>query len=246
MALLGCASYSDLKTREASDKIWMIYLPLAALLLGLRLMLNPHLALIYSVSVAATVVISAVIFYLGLFGGADLKAFICLSVALPTNPLPLGSLLTPSPIFPVGVLYNAYLFSLFVAIYCLLKNFDYRYRRGKKLFEGFGRVSPLKRLVVLVTGYKARFDDLRDKVYLYPMEEVTTDSESRRLKLFIDAEADRDMLVKMLGASTGDKEEIWTSPGIPLLFFAWAALISSTFVGDILFWMVFQVFSKAL
>jgi len=247
MALLSYSAYSDLKTREVSDWVWIVFLPAASVLLGLRLFLNSDLLTISVISILATSTLSFIMLRLGMFGGADAKAFICLSVALPNHPLPsIPPLTFVNPIFPLVVLYNAYLFSLSVAIYCLIKNFGYRYRRGKKLFKGFGSLSPLKRLMALVTGYKVRFEDLRGKVYLYPMEEVTADSESRRLKLFIDAEADRDMLIKMLGTSTGDEEEVWVSPGIPLLFFAWAALISSTLVGDILFWMVFQVFSKVL
>ena len=242
VALLGCASYSDLKTREASDKIWMIYMPLAALLLGLRLMLNPHLALIYSVSVVATVVISAVIFCLGLFGGADLKAFICLSVALPTNPLPLGSLLNSSPIFPVGVLYNAYLLSVSMILYCLGRNLVWMLGRRSTLFEGLGEINFFEKIAAVLTGYKTDLNSLRDKVHLYPMEEITVANNvpQRRLKLFTDVNEDRDRLVEALETSPidGERAEVWVSPGIPLLFCSWLALLLNAFIGDILLWPV--------
>ncbi len=68
------------------------------------------------------------------------------------------------------------------------------------------------------------------------------------MKIFIDANADRDALVNSLGESLNDseKQEIWASPGIPLLVFIWIALISCSFLGDILIWLAFRIISFIL
>lgn len=249
ITLLGYSAYSDLKTREVSNWVWVIYLPLACIILGFKLFLNPQLLTVSLISVAVTAGLSFLVFYVGLFGGADFKAFICLSIALPTSPFPIESTLgSINPLLPVAVFYNAYLLSLSTVFYAVIKNLDWKYRKGKELFNELEETPLSKRMMVLLTGYKTSFETLREKVYLYPMEEISKDSvgSHRRLKLFTDAETDREELVKNLEESLKDSEkvEVWATPGIPLLLFAWIALILNAFVGDILLWIVFQIVSR--
>ncbi len=248
IVILGYSAYSDLKTREVSNWVWMTYLPVSLVILVLRSLVSPQLISISVISIIVMTCLSFLMFCLGLFGGADLKAFIGLSVALPMHPLPLRPLLVSlNPLFPLTVFYNSYLFSLFVVFYVIIRNVEWKYVKRKGLFNDLKKTSPLRMALALLTGYKIDFDSLSEKVYLYPMEEVSKNGgESyRQLKFFLDSEADRDELLKNLGESLsdGEKSEVWVTPGIPLLLFVWLALISSTFAGDILLWVVFQIAS---
>jgi len=155
-------------------------------------------------------------FYIGIFGGADAKALICLSVALPTNPFPLRlPFFSLNPIFPVMVIYTAYFLSA-STIFCILtKNIAWKYVKGKQLFENIEGLSPLKKLLAVLTGYKTDLETLRKKVYLYPMEEVTTldGMVHRSLKLFVSAETDRDDAVKSLEDSVDPYQisDVWVT-----------------------------------
>ncbi len=181
--------------------------------------------------------------YVGLFGGADFKAFVCLSIALPVNPLPLLSLLPSiNPIFSLSIFYNAYFFSVSMIIYSLLKNINWKIK-GNKLFNNFPETSFIMKIMTLISGYKTGFKNLENKVYLYPIEEMSDDS--RKLHLFTNAEVNRDKLIKNLKTHFQDleREEIWVSFATPLIFFIFLALISNVIIGDIFLWLMFQLFS---
>jgi preflagellin peptidase FlaK len=241
--ILGYSAWMDLKTREVPDRVWIIYLPASSILLILRLISNPQIANIYAASILITAGISLLMFQIGLFGGADLKAMICLAVALPTNP---GKALITSinPIFPLTILYNTYLLSIGTVAYILAKNVEWRIIRGEVLFNGLGETSHLRKFLAIMTGYKTTYKTLREKVYLYPMEGTSMESygKGKRLRLLVKVEEDRDRLISKLGETLGNGEDgvVWVTPGIPLLTLMFAALLLCTFIGDILQTIVFN------
>ncbi|MFC1507051.1 A24 family peptidase C-terminal domain-containing protein [Thermoproteota archaeon] len=240
------AAYTDLKAREVPDKVWIIYFPLASILLIFRILLNPEFLIVSLVSIIIIFSISFSMLYVGLFGGADFKAFICLSIALPVNPLPLLSLLpSVNPIFPVSIFYNAYFFSVSMIIYSGFKNLNWKIK-GKELFNNFPKTSFFMKIMALISGYKTEFKNLERKVYLYPIEKFSSDNgESyRRLRLFTNAEVDRDKLIDILKTHFKEieKEDVWVSPATPLIFFILLALISNVIIGDIFLWLMFQIF----
>src|SRR5207245_11119237 len=85
------ASLSDLKTREISNKVWLVYGPAATLVFALRIILAPDALPILEVSAGATVVVAFLLFQLGVIGGANSKELSCLVLALPVA----HSILTP-------------------------------------------------------------------------------------------------------------------------------------------------------
>ena len=248
LIILLYAAYKDLKTREVPDQVWIIYFPLALTLLIFRILLNPELLIVSLISIVIIFFLSFLMLYIGLFGGADLKAFVCLSVALPVNPLPLLSLL-PSikSIFPLSIFYNAYFFSASMIIYAVFKNVNWKIFKGKKLFNNFPKTSFSMKIMALISGYKTEFKNLENKVYLYPIEEFSSDNgESyRSLRLFTNAEVDRDKLIDILKTHLKEieREEVWVSPATPLIFFILLAFISNVTIGDIFLWLMFQGFS---
>src|SRR5207244_6442319 len=80
------ASLSDLKTREISNKFWLVYGPAASSVLALRIIFAPDALPILAVSAGATIVVSFLLFQFSVMGGADSKALMCLGLALPVSP----------------------------------------------------------------------------------------------------------------------------------------------------------------
>src|SRR5207247_9001874 len=76
------ASMSDLKTREISNRFWIVYGPVAGLVFALRLLFAPDLIPIFLVSTGATILVSFLLFQFGVMVGADSKAIVCLALVL--------------------------------------------------------------------------------------------------------------------------------------------------------------------
>lgn len=247
LIILLYAAYTDLKTREVPDQVWIIYFPLALILLIFRILLDPRLLAISLISIVVIFFISFSMLYVGLFGGADFKAFICLSIALPMNPLPSLSLLPSiNPIFPLSIFYNAYFFSISMIIYSILMNVNWKIAKGKELFNNLAKTSFAMKIMTLISGYKTEFGNLEKKVYLYPIEEFSSDNDKSysRLRLFTNAEVDRDKLIDVLRTNLKEieRQDVWVSLATPLIFFILLALISNVIIGDIFLWLMFQIF----
>ncbi len=243
LVFLGYSAYRDLKTREVPDRVWMIYLPIAVALICSRIVFSPSLLVVSLISVIMTVLFSFLLFYLGLFGGADAKALICLSVASPTYPFSDRMLASVDPLFSLAVLYNGYFLSLCMVVYVVVKNLRWKYVERKTLFHRYQSISVTGQAVAFLTGYKTYFKNLREKSYLYPMEAISQTKSGilRKLKMLASVNADRNGLLRSLGEYLEDSDEVWATPGIPLLIFVLAGFISTALVGDILLWLGMQI-----
>ena len=239
-------SWSDYKTREVSNNIWILFAPLAFALTFTELFLYKETStmLSYGISFSLTTAFALILFYSGGFGGADAKALICLALALPFYP---QNLFTPlsreiSPIsqtfFPFTVFSNSVLLAAATAIYMLLRNIFWRQKTGKKLFErGLGE-SFGKKLLVLVTGYKVPIDKLKEKWHLYPLEDVENVENGLKGKLVVlPKDEGRDAIVERLSKAVENgkiQNTVWATPGLPMLIFITAGLIIALLFGDII------------
>ena len=81
LIILLYASWSDYKTREVSNRVWVIYAPIAlALSLAGLLLFEPSQLPFYGLSFGVTAGIALLLFYAGGFGGADSKALMCIAL----------------------------------------------------------------------------------------------------------------------------------------------------------------------
>lgn len=189
--------------------------------------------------------ISLVFFYLDLFGGADAKALICLSLATPNYP----TIFSPAlrmvlPFFPLSIFNNTVFLSTLMVVYTFIRNIVWRLKTGRKLFEGFESESPLKKLVVLFIGYKMMISDLMTRKYLYTIEEMKENKHgeiTRKLSVFKHSEVEKGrnlMKIKELAGRGVLSGEIWVTPTLPLLVFITAGFVMALFLGDIVYWLV--------
>jgi len=248
MGIFIAASMSDLKTREISNKFWLVYGPIAGLIFALRLVFAPETIPILLVSGGATIVVAFLLFQFGVMGGADSKAMMCLALALPVAP----SFLTPlwqAPFifypFPIAILVNSFLLSIGSTVFLLAKNMVQRASVGRGLFQGFERESILRKALVLLTSYKTSFNALQSKVYLYPAEEVSVvDSKPvRQFHLVASAAEERDKLINGLESYKEQgmfSDGVWVTPGLPHLVFLTASLLVTAVVGDLMMWLFFR------
>lgn len=250
LIFLVYASWSDFRKREVSNKVWVIFAPLALALTSLQFFVfSPELLYAFVFSFVITSVLSITLFYAGAFGGADAKALICLSLALPSYPTyllqPSFSLL--SPLFPISVFCNAVLLAALSVFYVLSRNYLWKRRTGKKLFEGFETESIGRKILTAVSGYKIKVVELEKKEFLYPLEDVQVaeTGESERKLIVMPKDEEREEIVeRILEASCngGLQSDVWVTPGLPMLVFITAGLILALVFGDIIWIILGSVF----
>ncbi len=247
-AVLIAASISDMRTREVSNRLWLVYGPLALVLFTARIVASPADFPIFLVSSLATIVVSFLLFQFGVMGGADSKAFMCIGLALPVAPGIVAALWQPPLFFypfPIAVLVNSFLLSMGLAIFILARNLMLGVS-ARGLFRGFEKESIVRKFLILFTSYKTSFSLLESRVYLYPAEqvEVTESRPVRRFRLVSNAEEDREKLVAGLEGykDTGlFADGVWVTPGLPHLVFVTASLGVVLLLGDLMMLVFFRL-----
>jgi len=227
--------------------VWVILAPSALALTSFQfLMFAPQSLYIYALSFAITSALALVFFYAGAFGGADAKALICLSLALPAYPLHL----LPQPygfgysLFPITVFTNAVLLAALSVFYALLRNLLWKSRNEKGFFEGLEKESVGRKILTLLCGYKVKISKLEKGEHLYPLEDVNVNEtgESRRKLLVFPKDEEREEILARISEAVDEgkiENHVWATPGLPMLIFITAGLIVALACGDIV-WIILR------
>jgi len=247
LSFLFYASWSDWKKREVSNTVWLMMAPLAFALTTFQyVVFSPRLLQFYALSFAITAALSIALFYVGAFGGADAKALMCLTLALPSYPdyLFQSSATLVSPIFPITVFSNAVLLAALTVVYAVLRNSVWRLRTGRKFFEGFENESVWRKVLAFLSGYKVKAVEL-EKGYMYPLEDIGTKETGKieRQLLVLPKDEKREMIVERILSATREgrlQNEVWATPGLPLLIFITAGLIVALVFGDLV-WILLRL-----
>ncbi len=255
VAFLTYASWSDFKTREVSNRVWVIYAPIAvALTIAELLIYDSSQLVLFGVSVGITVGLAFLLFYSGGFGGADSKALMCIAVALPFAPTvfqPIFGGFSPISklIFPITIFSNAVLFAAASGVYMVLRNVVWHKKYGKKMFpDSLQHESAWKKILVLITGYKVAIEKVKEKWHIFPMEDVESIDEngSKRKLVIVPHDEGRDKIVERLSAAAQAGKidtYVWATPGLPMLIFITFGLIVALLFGDAVWLLVRFVLS---
>jgi preflagellin peptidase FlaK len=251
LSFLIYASWSDYKTREVSNKVWVIMGPVALILTSFQfLVYSPQplqLVIAYGLSFAITSALAIVVFYAGGFGGADAKALMCIALALPIYPnhllpQPVGFV---SPLFPITIFTNSVLLGAFSVFYALSRNILWKLRNKKRIFEGIENESFGRKIIALISGYKVKVSKM-EKGHLFPLEDVEMDEEGnykRKLLAFPNYEEREEIIARITDNVENEKLSggVWATPGLPLLIFITVGLIISITYGDIVWVLISSI-----
>jgi len=243
LVMLGYTSWVDIKTREIYDIVWVIFGGIG-LTLALYEVYAGTLSLVgFVLPVLFSAAMSIVLGYFGLFGGADVEAFIALSILHPFPPRGLDPALgIVSVIYPLTLFSNSALSGASFAIILLARNLA-RLFGGGGLFEGLEGESTWRKVVVMVTGLKSPLANVRGPPFQYPLE-VPADEEGveRRLVLMPDIQDDEsaeEVFTRLREAGAG---EVWVSHTLPYLLYIAVGYVISIFLGDVALYLLAPLF----
>jgi Flp pilus assembly protein protease CpaA len=238
---------ADFRTREVSDRLWLIYGPLGVILTTIRFILNPSVLILGLASIGLSSMIALCFFYLGLVGGADSKGFICLAATLPLTPSNINPVIRyVLPFFPVTVLLSSFACSATISIWMVLKNLKAYKEDGSRMFQGLDEAWYSKLLVAFI-GFRVKPEQLKSNNFLYPLEVVDGSDSKRRLRLSFNVDADREQDVTQLLYSLGKSNsagKVWVTPALPMLLFSLIGLLVTISVGDIVMGSIINVIGR--
>ena len=219
LVMMCYGSYRDMRTREVSNKLWIVFGALGVVMnildfgfLGRR---TSDLIQV-GISVGLTWPIALVFFYVGLYGGADAKALMILALLTPTATQ--GTYL--HPFTPLTVLTNGVFCSLVVPLAFFLYNAS-KTLRGEKIFEGFESEPIWRKIAAAFLG--RRIDNIGNRKFLLTLEKK---EEGVRKFNFSLLTAEEDELK--------EARDMWVTPGIPLIVFLTAGFVIALVYGDLL------------
>ena len=226
-----------------------MFAPVAGILTAVNVLLTNSMSVLWLMlfSFAITSVLAVIAFYLGLFGGADAKALICLSIAVPVYPRVFQPALGfASPFFPVSVLFYAAMFASLTAVFILVSNMVWKLKSGMEFFNGFEGESVLKKMLVLFTAKKLKMESLEKNPTYQLVEriiELPNGKIERRLAPFVkatDQQADFGK-IKNLITNGALPNELWATPALPMLVYIVVGFVTALYLGDFLFWLAINL-----
>ncbi|NWG09904.1 MAG: prepilin peptidase [Nitrososphaerales archaeon] len=215
-SMLAYASYSDWRTREVTDKLWVLFSLVGIAFIIIELSPSFYLSslILILVSILLTFLISFILYYFGFFGGADMKALIVASLLIPVY-YPQHYL---HPFLSITSLTNGVFLTITLPAIFLTINVT-RIVIGKKIFMGFEGERLWKKILVCFLGY--RTSRVEKGQFFMSLEKTIDGKRSFRISLLKDEEF-----------ISG--QDLWVTPGIPLLIFITLGFLSTVIFGDFL------------
>ena len=226
LGMLGYAAYKDLKTREIYDMVWAV--PAAiGLVMDIYEVYTGNLTLTQAgISIGFMVVLSGVLWFLQLFGEADLIAFVALAVIHPRTP-GFGYIGYTPLLFAFTLVANSALSGLLIAFYSLFKNL--RTGASVDMFERYSEASGLKKLGLLFTGQYMETKDIKGPPFEYPLE--IRGELILKPDIWDDDKAKNDFRI----AREKGFDRVWVSATLPYIVNLFVGYVISVTYGDILF-----------
>jgi len=219
--ILAYASYTDIKTRRASNILWVIMGSIGAILLAIQYFTIGFENPFYLIFVPIMIVLMYVLFQLRLmFGGADAKAIMALAILVPFAPKILDfPMLEASTISMPG---SWIVFSNSVVIFLLIPLSLLIFNLAKRHIE----------FPHCVLGYRMKLSEAKEK-FVWPLEKIV---DGKRKFCYMPKKFDTEDDLQEF-ESLGIKE-IWVTPKIPFMIPLLAGFICSFILGDILSYLV--------
>jgi preflagellin peptidase FlaK len=218
IAILSYASYTDIKTRRASNLLWVIMGSFGGILLIVQYFTIGFDDIRLLLSIPLMIGFFYILFQLRLiFGGADAKALMALSILVPLKPIiesfPFFNAL---PIFTWTIFSNSVILFLFIPLSLLV----------------FNIVKRNPEFPFCMLGYKMSVAKAKEK-FVWPLEKI---KDGKRKFMYMPK--DFDVEDELEEFERLDIKEIWVTPKIPFMIPLLAGFIASFILGDILFHLI--------
>jgi preflagellin peptidase FlaK len=210
ICMLTIGSLQDLRFRQVSDYLWMGFGIFAIILFFIQLDDSLFLNSIF-LSMIFLVPTSLVLWYFGLFGGADALALIVLSSLAPF------ATFTDETITPFTILVNASLAIVGFLFFNLFRNLR-KIFQNEKIFKDFEESTTNKILACLFGTIS------KNPKFCFPMQEIIDGKKKFTFRIH-HAENTRYC----------DEPNSWVSPGMPFIIFIMVGFLLQIVFGDIIF-----------
>ena len=204
ITMLSLASFYDLKKREVSDRLWIVFGIAATLLLLLEWNNESRIQNIV-ISLIFSAPLSLLFWKKGLFGGADSFAIILISALAPFS--------FGGNYYPTTSLTNSLLLLLSVFIFNFFRNMK-KMLEKEDIFEGFKETTGRKTLAMFM-GVKT------NSKFGFSIEQKFKNGKKFNFSL------------KNCETSKFSTRKEWCSPGIPFILFITGGFIIQIFFGDL-------------
>jgi len=239
---LGYTAWLDWKYRRVNNKIWIYPTGASLVILLVRTYLNFEYLLFFFISVGVTFLLVFILFSIGVFGGADGKALLSISLVLPIAPNLIGDLQT-LPIFAISVFNNMVILLVVSSISLLVWNIVTSTPLYNP-FEGFEKEKLWRRVLTLLTCYRISISKIRGKKHIRVREVIRDDD--LYLKTFRKKECENETRLELFESYKKEKgleSKVWVNSPIPLILFVLIAFIMTFALGDIILMMSSFIFA---
>jgi preflagellin peptidase FlaK len=216
ITILFYASYTDIKTRRASNILWFIMVIIGIILLIIQYFTIGFENLYYLLFIPIMIGLIYALYQLRLiFGGADAKAIMALAVLVPIEPI-----LDIIPLWKNGIMpFSWSIFSNSLIIFLFIPISIFIYNLSKKDIK----------FPYCFLGYKMDIQKAKEK-FVWPLEKL----ENGKRK-FIYMPKNFDGQEEIAEFEKNNIKEIWVTPKIPFMVPLTIGFVFSFIFGDMLF-----------
>jgi preflagellin peptidase FlaK len=236
------ASISDFRTRMVEHElIWLIMIIIGSIIAIFETLVFQDLRILLdlAINVGLSFAVAFLLFYAGLFGGADGKALIGIAFLFPRPPsIILGWGFRPLlPFFFLTILSNALILTVLVPLVLLLRNLA-DYISNKDLFPELENEPFWKKAITMFIGFRTNFPP---PPHMYPLLDIAEVNGvlTPQLKLSEESEEHDDANLQKIKEFLYQNEKskikrLWVSPGIPFLIPITFGLLVALTIGDLI------------
>jgi len=212
IVMLSSATIIDIRKREISDLMWVIFGAVSVILLLFEQdIIQAAFGVGFSLIVAPIVLI---LWRFGLFGGADALGLIVLAALAPM------ATLTDSVVSPFSVVVNSALLSITPMVVNFARN-SFRILRKEDIFRDFDETTS-KKIFAMFLGYKSK-----NPKYSFSLE--TKIGKKKRLNI---------ALHNSDTAEFCSTPNTWVTPGLPFMIFILGGFLLQLIFGDIILGLI--------
>ena len=212
LVMLGSATIIDIRKREISDLMWVIFGAISVVLLFFEPdLIEAAFGVGFSLIVAPLVL---VLWRFGLFGGADALGLIVLSALAPM------ATLSDSAVSPFTILVNSALISVSPMIINLIRN-SVLVLRNVDIFHDFDETKS-KKIFAMFLGYRSK-----NPKYSFSLEKQV--GKKKRLNI---------ALHNSDTAEYCTTPDTWVTPGLPFMIFILGGFIIQLLFGDVILGLI--------